>query len=100
MSAPKWTPGPWEIGDPNDKTGADIGIHSSDWVIADMCKDVCKLTVNQQANAHLITAAPELYAALHNLLNRIKHDPEAKNWWPNTQEEARAALAKARGEQA
>ena len=99
MSAPKWTPGPWGVGVPNDKTYADIGIHSSEWVIADMCKDVCKLTVNQRANARLIAAAPDLYEALVLAEDRIESERSPGEWDPLLRE-IRAAIAKARGEQA
>ena len=51
-----------------------------------------------QANANLMAAAPDLYEALHNLMNRVKHDKDASDWWPDAQEQSRAALAKARGE--
>lgn len=49
----------------------------------------------REANTHLIAAAPELYEALSAIL--YWHDEDRhidESWW----EDARAALAKARGE--
>jgi hypothetical protein len=46
----------------------------------------------------LVTAAPELYEALDNLLTRLSYDKDAKAWFPEEQERARCALRKARGE--
>ena len=49
------------------------------------------------ANARLIAAAPELLEALECLL--AKADIEFKNIWPETRNDARAAIAKAKGEE-
>ena len=53
--------------------------------------------VEQEFNAHLIAAAPELYKALNELLTMVEleHDDYNATECVN----ARAALAKARGEQ-
>jgi hypothetical protein len=58
----KWTTGPWYVGEPNDKSEHSIGIHGADWVLAEMCDDATDQ--DQDANAHLIAAAPDLYEAL------------------------------------
>jgi excisionase family DNA binding protein len=48
------------------------------------------------ASAHLIAAAPDLLAALECLLD--KADYEWSGEWPETRNDARAAIAKAKGE--
>jgi hypothetical protein len=69
MNAPKFTKGPWLVGDPNNVSGlAGIGIHADDYVIADMCLDVPSI-FNQRANARLMAAAPELFNALSVLID-------------------------------
>lgn len=57
----------------------------------------------QEASAHLIAAAPDLYTALDRLLkymgdDKEQPDPFAPPEWNDLTAQARAALAKARGE--
>ena len=84
-----YTSGPWEV---KDQWGY-IKIHSED-------EGVCAvhgLGVNSQANAHLIAAAPDLLAALENLVtavNLFAHNPDG---WDELKQ-AQAAIAKAKGE--
>lgn len=65
-----------------------------DYVIASLCPSNEACGVDQQANARLIAAAPELYEALEDLVSRVDYvlrdDAEHAT--------ARAALAKARGD--
>lgn len=100
----KFTPGPWRLFNGTD-VFLDDGDTSGDHYIAD-----CNMTVAIEygvlkANAALIAAAPDLYAALDAVVN-------AGGWYPSALEIdthdgkdgeeleaiARAALAKARGE--
>lgn len=56
----------------------------------------------RDANAHLIAAAPDLYAALERLLEQYSNVRSAEQYPQGdsgSMKEARAALAKARGEQ-
>lgn len=55
---------------------------------------------NQLANARLIAAAPELLAALESLYETIRNYEIDMDTYPhhNMMEEARAAIAKAKGE--
>ena len=55
--------------------------------------------IERHRNAHLISAAPDMYRALRELLSRIENDADAKRWFIEEQGKARAALAKADGEQ-
>jgi hypothetical protein len=75
----KWTPGPWEVD--GSKVCYDL----------DGTKDNICNTVWQEANAHLIAAAPDLYEALAEIMDWVVNDHPASV-------KARAALAKARGE--
>lgn len=97
MSEPKWTPGPWAVETRDKKT----------WVVA-YCGDddpwfVCNpelyigpgKTDRAPANAHLIAAAPDLYAALDAArIILAEHEPHPLP----VLAQALAALAKARGE--
>lgn len=86
----KWTPGPWEWDDcvwgydPNEQ---------APWLVQkDSGVPVLRGEIRcARANAHLIAAAPELYEALEMMLEFPKAGPSTST--------ARAALAKARGEQ-
>jgi hypothetical protein len=88
MSETKWTPGPWQTEENHIVAGAvrvavvdTPNIHGGvDWIECDY-------------NARLIAAAPDLYAALSALLD----DVGRTNSMPGAVQ-ARAALAKARGE--
>lgn len=96
MSAPKWTPGPWivEGRGPNMKVifaGLTPGNRLSPCFLADD---------DQEANAHLIAAAPELYEALCRLIppEQEFHMRETPGDFHEDWHSALAALAKARGE--
>lgn len=97
----EFTPYPWKV----------LEIAGSDdvyGVYADAENAFVALTVsgpNKEANARLISAAPELYEALENVLKAMETDEDAEpqqSWLDNlyrSADVARAALAKARGEQ-
>lgn len=82
------TPRPWRYDRPTKATpGA--------WVIDGEGRPICELNDNQSryaANAHLIAAAPDLYAALVGLFDADFQDDTRPYW-----DAARAALNKAEG---
>ena len=100
----KWTPGPWSVdvlmhSDPNGddypsevEVGSDSGLHICGHDLG-YNDDVDVAII---ANAHLIAAAPDLYAALDALCDREGDDDldAVRAKWAA----GRAALAKARGE--
>ena len=94
----KWTPGPWRVG--NRFTLSGVYAANGDLVAnthgATRNYDVEALVERQGANAHLIAAAPDLYAALEAMTARMSlysgHHDDALTAM------GKAALAKARGE--
>lgn len=77
MSA-RFTPGPWTLGEPNavDRDSSVVaGVHSADWIIADVWKDFEKSADDPDgeepgtglANAQLIAAAPDYWDAAERL---------------------------------
>lgn len=102
MSEPKWTPGPWEcvIGAANTSerlvvqtaTPRTKGRHYA------VARCYANLAGDSPHNARLIAAAPELYAALAELVEEIETDGGVDtSCWPIL-DAGKAALAKARGE--
>ena len=86
------TPGPWYLGRNGNRVFAKPG-----WLPRRICElpgeDVA--TAEDEANAHLISAAPELLSELKSLVNLIAHEyPKQQATWL---EGARAAIAKAGG---
>lgn len=89
-----WTKGPWKlIRHGNETYPFPLSVHSEDdafWIARDG-------TVSSEANAHLITAAPDLYEACQEAWEQVAlmaKDPTT-NWLVK---QLGAALAKARGE--
>ena len=94
-----YTPGPWEWDDcvwdydPEEQ---------APWLVQKCTQRPVLLgeVYCEKANAHLIAAAPELYEALDGLLSELDSTPEIDlSSWGISTDDARAALAKARGEQ-
>jgi hypothetical protein len=94
----QFTPGPWDA------------LPKADYVHVAGKGHVAKITnpwnnrAEREANAHLIAAAPELYAALEEIsqgAGAFNRDPlkHAENVIEEAKATALAALAKARGEQ-
>ena len=92
---PKWTPGPWAV-ERNKRTwgwvdvvGPSLGVggptQATDLTLADEVKRI--------AEAHLIAAAPDMYAALDAII-----DGRMWSMSDNKFGAAKAALAKARGQ--
>ena len=93
----KHTPGPWVVAGPNLIDQADAGIWGSgefDFVICDMQRDGYE-DAEQGANARLIAAAPDLLEALEYCLDCLGDEFALP---ADCQNNARAAIAKARGE--
>ena len=99
MSETKFTPGPWSVEQPMDFELAivEAGKPAHEWRFIATCMfpdengDIPKKEVI--ANAHLIAAAPDLYAWLERCLAMVDHGAGPPNW-----DGIRTALAKARGE--
>jgi hypothetical protein len=102
MSKPKWTPGPWPVVREDLRGGCywcgvvipgleeGFALHADD---------------NGEANAHLIAAAPDLYDALHKIIEgsvTVAASPDTVSAIEDLMELFRTigqpALAKARGE--
>lgn len=109
MAETKWSPGPWRVAD--DAAEADF----SWWKESDpLCvvvtvddapgKGICSTnddgipTDEDIANAQLIAAAPDLYAALEAVLAESGDPNAATGEYDTTAGRAYRALAKARGE--
>ena len=99
-----WTPGPWSVPGPPDKVCAE-GYTKNGWAkaVATVHMPTWMHAAEPWANAHLIAAAPDLYAALEAVAATI--DPAAliEDDHPQRDQaeallQAIAALAKARGE--
>lgn len=90
---PKWTPGPWRYDRTNGSptTGEHMIAGAKPGYLAEV-RDCGSGDV--RANAHLIAAAPDLYAALDGLLGLL----DAGSLYEPQAYAARTALAKARGE--
>ena len=89
-----WTKGPWHVN--GDKIESTIGTCRARIAIIDDGAGT-----NPTANAHLIAAAPELYAALERLYGRLlmsDRDGECRITAEDGQM-AESALKKARGEE-
>lgn len=99
--APKWTGSPWHVVPYGD--GDSLVICSDvkgDWRIAFMATHGGSLSSWEkiQADAELIAAAPDLYEALDQLLDDMGET--GLSVCQAAKDQAKAALAKARGENA
>lgn len=93
------TPGPW-VAHPDDQGGAGLAAYvpvdapESRHVVARVvCYDRATDTLPYQANARLIAAAPDMLAALKNIV----HDIRRGNGGNDCLTEAEAVIAKANG---
>lgn len=99
----KHTPGPWRIdpADPHHVIAADDGDWSDFWSVSTATDDCGPGMSRTIANARLIAAAPDLLAALDDIVNGEnwrsgrKFDPNSGDFDLSIQ---RAAIAKARGQ--
>jgi hypothetical protein len=88
------TPGPWIV-DLEYRVDAEGNMDGADQVCAETGHTVAFISTGMHedehhANAHLIAAAPEMYAALKAML-------EQKGFYGGVFDRARAAIAKAEG---
>lgn len=95
-----FTHGPWHVApDANSYSPPSVVVAGpDDYVIAEVFGDEAREGDDEAevaSAAHLIAAAPELYAALDELVATSYSSPE----WERVCSEAARALAKARGEQ-
>jgi hypothetical protein len=98
MNKTKFTPGPWiKRGKGTIETSG--GAEVASVMDGQMLDRVDHET--QEANAHLIAAAPELYEALEELHAQQNGPPleKYKTRWEKAMRKTEAALAKARGEE-
>ena len=101
MPEPKWTLGPWQVYEPPDK-GAFLILDAHNRNVAGT--NATESRTIERANAHLIAAAPDLYAALADLVSEIETDGglDTSEWLrldiAIRLDIAKAALAKARGD--
>jgi hypothetical protein len=102
MADTKFTPGPWHhIGEDDDdfvvyagdEYVTNVGCHSIAPVAFPDENGVVAFDVLTQANARLITAAPDLYEALKDCVEALSYTEAGPRI-----DAARAALAKVRGE--
>lgn len=102
MSERKWTPGPWEVSGDNGRILSHwdgIGY----WEIANAAPTgfegdsgkTYSAGGDREANARLISAAPDLFEALEALFNAIDSSVDLT---PEVMMSARAALSKAKGD--
>lgn len=108
MSDTRFTPGPYRVGADMESIclnrGTDDDYTSNGWAkkLATVHWKQSWMSAEESfANAHLISAAPELYEALEGLLSDIEEYQKINNLGGKNnhwQVISRAALAKARGE--
>jgi hypothetical protein len=97
MTDPNFTPGPWRVNKYGSIGAGNFGIEP----IVAVLEYFWDASHDHSANGRLIAAAPELYAALSQLLHEVVQagfDNAQDYNWPRSIADARAALYKARGE--
>jgi hypothetical protein len=102
MSEPKWTPGPWRVRTESVQRDGFAEIDSTHWwalaeVVIKRDDDGSPEARQAPHNAHLIAAAPDLYAALDAILGWQETDPTSLGALAASNH-GRNVLAKARGE--
>lgn len=102
MTKPQHTPGPWLFEDissatENDGMGYIYGLRSTSDPIAHT-GDAVFTPKENRANAHLIAAAPDLLEALQSMMGFYGMDERRGEVSGVIFDEARAALAKAKGQ--
>lgn len=92
MSESKFTPGPWYVG---GKYTVRISISSSDWICRTRDNHHGHIDIEDEANARLIAAAPDMYEAIKKTLGL----DASEGYWlhPDAVKSLCAAIAKAEG---
>ena len=100
MKEKEWTKGPWHVDEQNCHAGNVATCHGDADTWFEVWSPNWSEGIDQEANAHLIAAAPELYEALDELADLMQGVIEG-DYKPDsfTLQVAKAALAKARGEE-
>ena len=94
----KWMPGPWVFSEPIGAEHAEVR-DKNGRRIAVVIGGYPRRTKTEDANAYLLAAAPDLYAALKDLYDVLYAATDGDRVWTmDKQQAARDALAKARGE--
>lgn len=92
MSAPKFTPGPWDVIKPRDTGGWGLCVAHTGVPGVIVARIPGRSINTREANAQFIAAAPDMYAAIEEV---ARGDSDCCD---SLRLLARAALAKARGE--
>ncbi|ATJ90415.1 hypothetical protein HK16_09695 [Acetobacter senegalensis] len=99
MGEAKFTPGPWVAVYRGDHGGGEEGdVHQKEKWDADPFDSGFMRGEFKWPDACLIAAAPELYEALKSCLNFMENTESELGFSLESADQARAALAKARGE--
>lgn len=89
------TPGPWSVEIDHHNNAPEFIRAYADGEMYDLASVLCDETGNASANARLMAFAPELLAALQNIVACFDaNDPDSM---ANAAADARAAIAKATG---
>jgi hypothetical protein len=91
------TPGPWELREPNCPDGPHkYGIQqiNDGWTVADINSDIEQ--GEEEANARLIAAAPEMLEALEGLLSEMRDGQDSPSL--GAMQKVYAAVCKAKGD--
>lgn len=96
MTGPSHTPGPWV----DNVDGVVVVDKPGRWreIIADVHANPLEAN-NRRANTLLIAAAPDLLEALEELVAQSLDSGHPHDWLRHEIDQAKAAIAKARGEQ-
>ena len=98
----KHTPGPWHVTDVSGNEGEAEIIEAKHRGIAwtndswDEMKQQGYISQEDKANARLIAAAPDLFAALRDLITGLPEEYDDK-WTKDLVEKGKRAIAKAKG---
>jgi len=90
MTEKNWTPGPWHTAYSTCHTGEVATCHGDEEGWWEVWTPNWGSWTDQKANAHLISAAPEMYEELEGVVDLIDHDGKI--------DQILSLLAKARGE--
>jgi hypothetical protein len=93
----KATPGPWGVQQSHRKVPVVCGAGLDNGGIIANTGQTARPHAEKLANAHLMSAAPELYEALVALMGTCCHLRKWETQWPNVITKCRAAISKAEG---